>query len=86
MGGTEIYKIEASEMWCYRRILNVKWKEKVRNEEILERMSRSKKFIKNTYQKKIRLMGHTSRHPSLLNTTEEGTRHGNNYEEKPRLK
>jgi len=32
-------RIEAFEMWCYRRMLKISWMNMVTNEEVLERMA-----------------------------------------------
>ena len=34
-------KVNAFEMWCYRRILKISWKDRVTNKEVLKRMRRS---------------------------------------------
>ena len=33
-----VKKIQSFEYWCYRRILEMSWKEKITNEEVLRRM------------------------------------------------
>ena len=35
----DMKKLEAFEMRCYRKILNINWKDKIRNEEVLSRIS-----------------------------------------------
>jgi hypothetical protein len=37
-GKTGRKRIEAFETWCWRRVLKIKWTEKVRNEEIYRRI------------------------------------------------
>ena len=32
-------KIRAFEMWCYRRLLKIRWTDRVSNEEVLRRMN-----------------------------------------------
>ena len=45
----DLKKLEAFEMRCYRKILNISWKDKIRNEEVLSRISsckfKSKRFL-----------------------------------------
>lgn len=48
----------ASEIQCYRRILKIKWSDKVSNGEVLDRMSIGKKIWKTILRKRVRMMGH----------------------------
>lgn len=41
MKKAEVLRIQAFNMWCYRRILNISWMDKIRNEEVLRRMNKS---------------------------------------------
>ena len=40
-------KIDAFEVWCYRRMFKISWKDKVRNEEVLRRAQTKLHFLKN---------------------------------------
>ena len=31
-------RLEAFEMWCYRRMMNIKWVDRITNEEVLGRI------------------------------------------------
>ena len=35
---TTLKKVDAFEQWCYRRILKISWKDKVKNDEVLHRI------------------------------------------------
>jgi hypothetical protein len=39
--------LESSEIWCWRRMEKISWTDHVRNEEVLESMSRGISYIKN---------------------------------------
>ena len=40
-------RLEAFELWCYRRMLRISWMDRVTNEEVLERVSEGKLLWKN---------------------------------------
>ena len=43
-------KIEAFELWCYRRLLRISWTEKKTNEWILNKMDGCKRETANNYK------------------------------------
>ena len=57
-------KINAFEMWCYRRILKIAWTDKITNEEICNRIDRKESLIHNIYKRKMRFAGHVIRDSS----------------------
>lgn len=54
-------KIEAFEMYLYRRILRISWVDRVTNAEVLERMSKSKELLDTVKERKIQYLGHVMR-------------------------
>ena len=36
IGEAERKRLEAFKMWCYRRMMNIKWMDRITNEEVLE--------------------------------------------------
>ena len=50
--------LEAFEMWCMRRIARVSWKEKVTNEQVLERLNTNRQLLQKVKQRKMRYYGH----------------------------
>src|SRR6218665_1959568 len=68
----DIKRLEAFEMWTWRRMEKVSWTEHRANEEILETIGEEGSLIhtKETRQKKW--IGHTLRGESLLKTVIEG--------------
>ena len=58
-------KIEAVEMWFWRRVLKVSWTELVTNEHILERMNTTRELIKQIKQKQLRFVGHIMREKGM---------------------
>ena len=53
--------IKAFELWCYRRILKVSWKDKITNKEILKRCNITKRWQKEIVTRKMKFAGHTMR-------------------------
>ena len=40
-------RLEAFEMWCYRRMMNIKWMDKITNEEVLGRIGERRTLWKS---------------------------------------
>jgi len=57
--------IHAFEMWCYRRALRISYVEHVSNDEVLSRMSQSRKLLSRVRSRKLKYFGHVARHPSM---------------------
>jgi len=54
-------KLTASEMRCYPRILNVRWQQKITNEEIRKRLGSKGNIIQRIKESKLNLFGHIFR-------------------------
>jgi hypothetical protein len=54
-------KVNAFEMWCYRRILRISWKDKVTNKEVLNRVQIELHFLKDMIKRKLKYAGHVLR-------------------------
>ena len=77
-------KIEVFEMWCLRQIGNIKWKDHVRNEIVLEKLQTSRQLLKSIQKRKLRYFGHIKRRNNLLTTTMEGKVEGRRPQGRPR--
>ena len=55
-------RLEAFEMWVYRRLLKISWVEKVRNTEVLARMNKQLKVILTIKRRKLEYFGHIMKH------------------------
>jgi hypothetical protein len=53
-------KIKAFEMWFYRRILKVRYTDRMINVAVLNRMQMELKFLKNMMKRKIYYAGHVA--------------------------
>ena len=66
-------RIEAAEMWMYRRITKTSWKEKKTNKEVLKQLGIPKTEIVNTIKRrKLAYYGHVRRHETLQKKILEG--------------
>ena len=54
-------KIQATEMWFYRRLLGVSWKERRTNESILEQLGVTRILMTKIMQRKLKYTGHALR-------------------------
>ena len=54
-------KIRAYEMWCYRRLLKIRWTDRVSNEEVLRRMNVTPMLITIIAKRNAALFGHVAR-------------------------
>ena len=58
-------KINASEMWIYRRVLRLSRAERRTNESVLQHLGVRKELLERIAEKKTCLFGHQMRHPNL---------------------
>ena len=70
----EEQKIEAAEMWLYRRLLRVKWTERRTNESILSQLNIKRHLLRTINKRKLKYIGHAFRnkHTDLMKTTAQG--------------
>lgn len=78
-------RIEAFEMWCWRRLEKIKWTEKMSNERVLERVKESRQIWKMLVDRRHRWIGHLFRHNEFLVDIVEGRRDGRQGRGRPRL-
>lgn len=58
---TDEKRLEAFEMWVYRRILKIPWTDHVPNIEVLRRMNLDRQLLKTVKNRKISYLGHLMR-------------------------
>lgn len=56
-----INKLQAFEMWCYRRMLRISWTEKRTNVEVLREMGKERELITSIKARKLQYLGHIMR-------------------------
>ena len=82
---TATKNINAFEMKCYRKILRISWKEKMKNSAILNILKLEEGWLLNTIGKrKLRLFGHIKRHNCLERQIMEGRAPGKRNRGRPR--
>ena len=59
-------KVNACEYWCYKRILKISWRDRVKNEVVLERMHTNLHFMEDMIKRKMKYAGHVMRGSSGL--------------------
>ena len=57
-------RIDAFEMWAYRRLFGISWSDRVTNIEVLERVGHSKTLLRNIQKAQLRYFGHIARRDS----------------------
>jgi hypothetical protein len=72
----DIKKLESCEMWFWRRMERISWRDHVRNEEVLRRVGENRNMIVTIWKKKARWIGHTIRSEGMLRTVMEGRAEG----------
>ena len=65
MKKNERKRVDAFEMWCYRRLLRVSWRERKTNAWVLEKIGSAMTLRSSIAQRKLRYFGHIIRHTSL---------------------
>ena len=72
----DVERLEAFEMWVWRRMMKVKWTDKLTNMEVLRLVNETPKLLPEIRRRKRRWIGHILRHDSLLQTVLEGRMEG----------
>ena len=54
-------RLNAAEMWFYRRLLRVSYKDRRTNESILKELNTSLRMLSSVYSRKLKYLGHTIR-------------------------
>ena len=77
-------KIEAFEMWCFRRIGRISWKDKITNQDVLQRIGTERNLLKCIKQRQLRYYGHIKRKSGFLAEILEGKVEGKRPRGRPR--
>ena len=81
----ECSRLEAFEMWVWRRIQKVSWKDKKSNENVLEEMGESRCLLETIRKRKKSWIGHVLRGEGLLREVMEGRMEGKRKRGRPRM-
>ncbi len=86
MRKNDMDRLKAFEMKCYRRLLNIRWQQKVTNKEIRQRVHMNTDIIQTIIQRKMNLFGHICRmdNSRMVKKVMLGTMAGGNKRGRPR--
>src|SRR6476469_6209458 len=84
MRKAEINRLNAFEMWVWRRIGKVSWMDKRTKEQVLSSMSEKRSLIKTIWDRKKDWIGHVVRGNGLMKLVLEGRMEGNRPRGRPR--
>ena len=56
-------RLNAAEMWLYRRLLRISWQDRRTNESVLEELLTSQTLLKDINRRKLKYLGHAIRNP-----------------------
>ncbi len=73
-------------MKTYRRLLNIRWQQRITNVEVRDRLGISRSIMKMVVERKMRIFGHICRMPNnrLVKKVMEGRMRGANRKGRPR--
>ena len=58
-------RLEATEMWIWRRVLRISWTERVTNERVLERMETGRELLRRIRSRQLNFLGHVLRRDGM---------------------
>jgi hypothetical protein len=59
-------RLEAFETWCWRRMLKIKWTDKIRNEEVYRTIGEKRTLWNTIGKRRITWIGHTLRNNGFV--------------------
>ena len=84
VGRYERERLEAMEMWLWRRMTRTKWTERKRNETIMEEIEEKRNIMTSLMRRKVKLVGHLLRHNNFITNIIEGKVAGRRPRGRPR--
>ena len=79
-----IKKLEAFEMWLWRKIEGIKWQDHITNEEVLYKVGEKRSLINTITRRQKNWIGHILRGNNLIKELIEGRLYGKKRRGKPR--
>src|SRR6267154_2383209 len=74
----EVNRLQALEMWLWRELEKISYKDKIRNDEVLAMVNEERSLIRTITQRKKNWIGHVLRGNGLLRDMMEGRMVGKN--------
>jgi len=72
----DVKRLEAFEMWVWRRMEKIPWTDKITNKEVLERIGEERHLVSTVVMRKKKWIGHVIRGQSLMKFVMEGRMEG----------
>ena len=85
LGKTEEKVINAFETWCWRRILKIKWTDRITNEEVFQRVKEERLLLKMLNNRRYSWIGHIIRNNEFVVNIMERAISGKKAMGRPRL-
>ena len=79
-------KLEAFEVWCWRRMMRVSWTERRTNDSIFEEIGKERELLRTIRRRQMRFLGHVMRREQLENLSLTGRISGERGRGRPRMK
>jgi hypothetical protein len=79
-------RLEAFEMWTWRRMEKIKWTDKVSNKKVLEKVGEERQLIRTIRKRKSNWIGHILRGEGIIRQALEGTVKGRTAKGRRRMK
>ena len=79
-------KLQAMEMWMWRRMLKISWTERNTNEEVLTMIGEKRELLKTIRRRQMKFVGHIMRRGGIENTVLTGMIEGKRGRGRPREK
>ena len=74
----------AFEMWCYRKMMNIKWQDRVKNEEVIQRANIKERLFRTIKKRTLIYFGHMIRKEDLQRKLLDGKINGTKSRGRPR--
>lgn len=78
-------RLEAFEMWCWRRMERISWTEKKTNEEVLNIVREKRSLMNIIANRRGKMLGHLLRHDEFIKVILEGKIEGKRKRGRPRI-
>ncbi len=85
LGKKEVDRLQAFEMWIWRRMEKISWKDKKTNVEVLDLVCEERNLVDTILKRKKNWIGHIVRGEGLLKTVMEGRMEGKRGRGRPRI-
>ena len=65
INGRMVQRLEAMEMWCWRRVWKIPWTARITNNQVLERMGTTRELMTHIRRRQMKFLGHVMRREKI---------------------